>query len=112
VGCELTLEQEGLDVPGDVPGKPTTLTVLVENHDGYTNLCKILTESHKRHPKSEPTRRADNLDEDELPRNTFAGIPLAFVTKHAAGLWALADATLPIAELHRAFGNRLSIAVH
>ncbi len=111
VGCELTLEQEGLDVP-DIPGKPTTLTVLVENHAGYTNLCKILTESHRRHPKSQPTKRTDNLDEDELPRNTFAGIPLAFVCAHAEGLWALADATLPIAGLHRAFGNRLSITVH
>jgi error-prone DNA polymerase len=111
VGCELTLEREGLDVP-DIPGKPTTLTVLVENHAGYTNLCKILTESHSRHPRSQPTKRTDNLEEDELPRNTFAGIPLSFVCKHAEGLWALADATLPIAELHRAFGNRLSITVH
>jgi error-prone DNA polymerase len=111
VGCELTLEQDGLDVP-DIPGKPTTLTVLVENHVGYTNLCTILTASHKRHPKSQPTKRTANLDEDELPRNTFAGIPLSFVCAHAEGLWALADATLPIADLHRAFGNRLSIAVH
>ena len=111
VGCELTLEQEGLDVP-EIPGKPTTLTVLVENHAGYTNLCKILTESHSRHPRSQPTKRTDNLEEDELPRNTFAGIPLSFVCLHAEGLWALADATLPIAELHRAFGNRLSITVH
>src|SRR5262249_35934380 len=60
VGCELTLEEER-----------TTLTVLVENHAGYTNLCKILTESHKRHPKSIPTKRKDNLDDEELPRNTF-----------------------------------------
>jgi error-prone DNA polymerase len=113
VGCELTLEQEGLDPDAtNVPGKPTTLTVLVENHAGYTNLCKILTESHHRHPKSQPTKRTDNLDEDELPRNTFAGIPLSFVCAHAGGLWALADATLPIADLHRAFGNRLSISVH
>jgi error-prone DNA polymerase len=111
VGCELTLEQEGLDVP-DVPGKPTTLTVLVENHAGYKNLCKILTKSHERHPKSQPTKRTENLDEDELPRNTFAGIPLSYVCAKAEGLWALADATLPIAELHRAFGPRLSIAVH
>ena len=117
VGCELTLEQEGLEVP-DVPGKPTTLTVLVENHVGYTNLCKILTESHERHPRSQPTRRTENLDEDELPRNTFAGIPLSVVCARAEGLWALADATLPIAELHRAFGGRpgevcrLSIPVH
>jgi len=111
VGCELTLEQEGLDVPA-IPGKPTTLTVLVENHVGYTNLCKILTRSHERHPKSRPTARTENLDEDELPKNTFAGIPLSFVCQHAEGLWALADATLPIGELHRAFGPRLSIAVH
>ncbi|HSO31136.1 MAG TPA: PHP domain-containing protein, partial [Labilithrix sp.] len=111
VGCELTLEQEGLDVP-DIPGKPTTLTVLVENHAGYTNLCKILTESHRRHPRSQPVERTRNLDEDELPRNTFAGLPLTFVCQHAEGLWALADATLPLAELHRSFGHRLSISVH
>ncbi|MBX3192288.1 MAG: error-prone DNA polymerase [Labilithrix sp.] len=111
VGCELTLEEEGLSVP-PIPGKPTTLTVLVENHVGYTNLCKILTESHRRHPKSRPTQRTNDLDEDELPRNTFAGVPLAYVCAHAEGLWAIADATLPVADLHRAFGGRLSIAVH
>jgi error-prone DNA polymerase len=128
IGCELTLEREGLEDVPDVPGKPTTLTVLVENHTGYTNLCKILTESHKRHPKSIPIKRADNLDEDELPRNTFAGLPLSFVCKHAAGLWALADAALlntvlrpdpraipsapRVPELVRAFGSRLSVMVH
>lgn len=111
VGAELTLEQEGLDVP-DIPGRPTTLTVLVENRAGYTNLCRILTESHRRHPKSQPARRTESLDEDELPRNTFAGVPLSFVMAHAEGIWALADATLPIGQLHRAFGSRLSIAVH
>jgi error-prone DNA polymerase len=100
-GCELTLEEES-----------ATLTVLVENHEGYKNLCKILTESHKRHPKSRPTKRTTNLDARELPRNTFAGVPLAFVIENAAGLWALAAAGLPLAELARAFGSRLSIAVH
>ncbi|HEY8075963.1 MAG TPA: error-prone DNA polymerase, partial [Labilithrix sp.] len=110
-GCELTLESEGLDVP-DVPGKPTTLVVLVENHAGYTNLCQILTESHRRHPKSMPARRADGHDEDELPKNVFAGVPLSFVCEHADGLWAIADAALPIGELARAFGPRLSIDVH
>ncbi|AKV02571.1 DNA polymerase III alpha subunit [Labilithrix luteola] len=113
VGCELTLETDGLDEQeGDVPNKATTLTVLVEDHVGYTNLCKILTKSHARHPKSEKIRRTTDLDEDELPANTFAGIPLSVVCEHAAGLWALADATLPIDVLQRAFGNRLSIAVH
>jgi error-prone DNA polymerase len=141
VGCELTLEREGLEGVPDVPGKPTTLTVLVEDHTGYTNLCKILTESHRRHPKSSwgsastgsiddgvspepPRRRAERLDEDDLPRNTFAGVPLSFVCAHAEGLWALADAALfvtggeeatPIAAggaLARAFGPRLSVMVH
>jgi error-prone DNA polymerase len=114
VGCELTLEREGLEAVPEVPGKPSTLTVLVENHEGYTNLCKILTESHARHPKSLPTRRADNLEEDDLPRNTFAGIPLSFVCAHAAGLWALVDPALETAApaLVRAFGPRLSITAH
>jgi error-prone DNA polymerase len=113
VGCELTLEREGLENVPEVPGRPSTLTVLVENHVGYTNLCKILTESHRRHPRSVPQRRTENrLDEDDLPRNVFAGVPLSFVCAHAEGLWALADAALPIAPIHAAFGGRLSIAVH
>ena len=112
VGCELTLETEGLEGVADVPGKPTTLTVLVESHEGYSNLCRILTESHRRHPKSVPARRTNGLDEDELPRNTFAGVPLDTVCAHAAGLWALADAALPLGSLAASFGPRLSIAVH
>ncbi len=117
VGCELTLERHGIESIPDVPGKPTTLTVLVENHEGYTNLCKILTESHRRHPRSMPTLREEGLDHEELPRNTFAGIPLSFVCAHASGLWAISDAALLLAdqagaELVRAFGRRLSVGVH
>src|SRR5262245_25432248 len=118
VGCELTLEREGLEGVPDVPGKPTTLTVLVEDHVGYKNLCEILTESHRRHPKSVPLNRKDGVndaasagelrlprrdtpafaggpvDEDELPRNTFAGVPLSYISARAKGLWALVDAAL------------------
>jgi error-prone DNA polymerase len=107
VGCELTLEE--------IEGAPT-LTVLVENHAGYTNLCKILSESHARHPKSMPTKRGENVDLEELPRNTFAGVPPAFVCARAAGLWALAEPALLEAacgsDIVRAFGSRLSVAVH
>lgn len=118
VGCELTLEREGLEAVPEIPGKPSALTVLVENHAGYENLCTILTESHRRHPKArwagEPG--GERLEE-EPPRNTFAGIPLSFVCAHAEGLWALADAALfadpaGAARLVSAFGRRLSIAVH
>jgi error-prone DNA polymerase len=120
VGCELTLERQGLESLPDVPGRPTTLTVLVENREGYKNLCRILTESHRRHPKSLPKRggtvRAEPvLDEEDQPRNTFAGVPLSYLCENAAGLWALADAALfgPAGpELVRAFGPRLSVEVH
>ncbi len=119
VGCELTLDPEpgdgATDPSSDAP-RSTTLTVLVENHAGYINLCKILTESHARHPKSDRAsdraRGANGRDDDALPRHTFAGVPLSFVCAHAEGLWALADATLPIDVLHRSFGRRLSIAIH
>jgi len=117
VGCELTLERDGLGDHDDyhdyegMSGKASTLTVLVENHVGYTNLCEILTESHARHPRSQQTGTRAHLDEDELPRNTFAGIALSRVCEKAEGLWALADATLPIDVLKRAFGHRLSIAI-
>jgi error-prone DNA polymerase len=114
VGCELTLED--LDHVPEIPGKPQTLTVLVEDHVGYRNLCKILTESHARHPKSIPAKRTDNLEEEELPRNTFAGVPLSFICAHGAGLWPMVDAALltetAAPGLVRAFGSRLSIAVH
>ena len=116
VGCELTLEREGIEGLPEVPGKPMTITVLVENREGYTNLCKILTASHARHPKNIPLKRTDNLDDEDLPRNTWAGIPLADIAKHASGLWALIDATIldePAGQLAiRAFGPRLSVPIH
>jgi error-prone DNA polymerase len=115
IGCELTLETEGLTL-AEIPGRPTTITVLVENHVGYTNLCKILTESHGRHPKSVPMLRSRGQDEEELPKNVFAGVPLSYVCQHAEGLWALADAVLVASpaggDLVRAFGARLSISMH
>jgi error-prone DNA polymerase len=125
VGCELTLEREGLEDVPDVPGKPSTMTVLVQDHEGYSNLCKILTESHRRHPKSLPLQRTDNLEVDDLPRNTFAGVPLGYVCAFANGLWALVDAALLADDeeahgsaasraqlLGRAFGPRLSVMTH
>src|SRR5580658_11302749 len=73
VGCELTV---GTEPPF------RSLVVLVENNDGYTNLCRILTESHRRHPKGQA-----RTPEEGLPRNVYAGIPISFVCTHAGGLW-------------------------
>ncbi len=125
VGCELVIDDPKTNEPIGA------LTVLVEDHAGYTNLCRILTESHARHPKGKPrrahsafrSREASPAPRDHeqrdvhgsTARNLFAGIPFDFVCKHAEGLWALAHApitTEDLASLSVAFGDRLSIAVH
>ncbi len=122
VGCELVIDDPKSNEPLGA------LTVLVEDHAGYTNLCRILTESHARHPKGKP-RRASRSRESRAPsrdheqrdvhggtaRNLYAGIPYDFVCDHADGLWALAHAPIAaddLASLARAFGDRLSLAVH
>jgi len=113
LGCELTLdpEQEG---PSSGAPRPTVI-VHIADQAGYTNLCKILTKSHERHPKGE--RRDPG---DGVPRNCFAGVPFSFVAEHAQGLWAMlplspaGHAPDPVlhGQLRDAFGERASLAVH
>ncbi len=114
VGCELTIDPEGPPGTLGVGPPPPPLVVLVESHEGYTHLCRILTESHARHPKGGKGGRGRVGPEGdvELPRNTFAGIPLSYVCAHSAGLWAIADARHPLGALASAFGPRLSVGVH
>jgi error-prone DNA polymerase len=100
IGCELTID----------PEPHPTLLVFVESHEGYTNLCKILTLSHARYIKGKA-----RIDEG-VPRNCYAGIPLSFVCQHARGLWAIAPscpAWWPhLLALKDAFGARASLGVH
>ncbi|MFO0679689.1 MAG: error-prone DNA polymerase [Polyangiaceae bacterium] len=102
VGSELTLHE----------GPPHgTLVLLVENHAGYTNLCRILTRTHRDHPKGAP-----RPEDDEVPRNTYAGVGVDFVCANAEGLWAVLP-VLPeprdgtVAALKDAFGDRLSLGI-
>ena len=120
LGCELTLDpepDEALSLGGLARG---SLLVHIESQAGYTNLCKILTESHDRHAEQ---KRGKGRDPHEAgPRNRFAGVPFSFIAEHAAGLWAmlpmpplgLAQETLPAlyAGLRDAFGERASLGVH
>jgi len=121
LGCELTLDPE----PGELfaptsPGAPRpTLLVHVEDPSGYTNLCKILTRSHERHPKGKPRDPADGV-----PKNCFAGVPFSYVAENAKGLWAMLPLpplarSAPSPEVDRlhetlcdAFGERASLALH
>ncbi len=104
VGCELTIDEVDFE-------SGWTLLVHVENHAGYTHLCRILTESHARHPKGKARKRED----EELPKNVHAGVLLETVCEHSEGLWctALAGASHEaLVRLKAAFDNRLSIGVH
>jgi error-prone DNA polymerase len=102
VGCELAIDDAGL----------SRVWLHVVNGEGYENLCRILTESHERHPKGE-ARRAD----EGVPRNQFAGLPIARVCANAGGLFCTAPADpgegcgADVAALREAFGDRLSVAV-
>ena len=112
LGCELTIGTKAPFFP---------LTVLVENHAGYTNLCRILTLSHAPWEKGKPRE-----SEPGRPRNVYAGIDLHEVCRHVEGLWALihldakdeSGTTPHISDDERvrivrdAFGDRASIAVH
>jgi error-prone DNA polymerase len=108
IGCELTLDPEEHS-PHEAQGERPTLLVHVASLEGYSNLCKILTKSHARYTKGKA--RAG----EGVPRNCFAGIPLSAVCEHAAGLWAMADAsygTRDLGMLRDAFGERASLGVH
>ena len=114
VGCELTIDP-GLSSQSRTPW---TLLVHVENHVGYTHLCRVLTESHRRHPKGTRTR---GRGDEELPANLHAGVPVELLATHAKGLFctvlprprpqAAFDSTA-LGILREAFGARLSIGVH
>jgi len=82
-----------------------TLALLCETHQGYQNLCQLLTLSHAEQPKGE------------------SALELAWLTSHAAGLWALipaprcpADSSTPSARqlsaVRDAFGDRAAIAMY
>jgi error-prone DNA polymerase len=107
IGCELTIDPEGPTQP-EALARPTLL-VYVASHEGYTNLCKILTASHARYTKGKRRAFAG------LPKNCFAGIALSFVCASARGLWAIADASFTggdLGMLREAFGERASLGVH
>jgi error-prone DNA polymerase len=87
VGCEIAIDASAASPAG-------ALWLHIESHEGYVNLCRLLTESHARHPKGE------------------AGIPLDRVCELARGLWATAPPQLfeGACALRDAFGERLSVA--
>jgi error-prone DNA polymerase len=115
IGCELTIDpEEGDPEEGDPDARcrtKPTLLVHVENHTGYVNLCRILTESHARYTKGKARPR-----EDGVPKNCFAGIPLSAVCARAKGLWGMVASLGPgwrgkFGLFKDAFGERASLGV-
>ncbi len=75
------------------------ITLHVQNHAGYMNLCRILTMAHARRPR----------DDRSLARGT-----LAEICAHADGLFATLHAPyddVAVRALKAAYGRRLSLAV-
>jgi len=97
VGCEVALDHDPL----------SSVWLHVADRQGYTSLCRVLTESHARHPKGKA-----RLEGEGVPRNLFAGLPLDHVCRSAEGLWCLAPPTsaTSVGKLKEAFGARLSVA--
>jgi error-prone DNA polymerase len=97
VGCELAVDAAPFPA----------VWLHVATGEGYANLCRILTESHARHPRGKPRG-----PEEGVPRNQFAGVPLDRVCENARGLWCIAppEGETAIASLKDAFGERLSMA--
>ncbi|MEZ4298260.1 MAG: error-prone DNA polymerase [Polyangiaceae bacterium] len=96
-GAELSIEEPGAPLEG-ISSPDRRIALLAIDHDGYSNLCRLLTAAHARHEKGE------------------AGVTAFEIAAASQGLFALvpsepyvtSDAILgPIAE---AFGERALIA--
>jgi error-prone DNA polymerase len=97
VGSEVAIDDDAV----------SSLWLHVANHEGYRNLCRLLTLSHARYPKGKARG-----DDEGVPRNQFAGLLLDEVCAHAGGLWCLTPASSRpcVLRLKEAFGTRLSLA--
>ncbi|MBV9948562.1 MAG: error-prone DNA polymerase [Myxococcales bacterium] len=99
VGCELAIDGAACH----------SLWLHVEDAHGYANLCRLLTESHARHPKGKP-----RTAEEGVPRNQFAGLALEHVRAASRGLSCMVPPDggmeAELGRLKEAFGERLSIA--
>jgi error-prone DNA polymerase len=107
VGCEVAI-----DAPEDGDRELRSAWLFVQNGEGYAHLCKLLTESHARHPKRDRKKSWAHPVGEDAPRNLFAGVPLESVCAAAEGLFCLAppESLADAALLQEAFGDRFSIA--
>lgn len=99
VGAELTLEIEGREL--DYAERPcASVALLVQTHEGYRALCRLLTASHADHDKGEAGITAAEIAAD--CNDLFAIVPLE-------ARCPVPDAELAI--LREAFGERIAIGL-
>ncbi len=99
VGAELSLELEGQPARPHCERPLPSLALLVEDHEGYSALCRLLTRAHADHPKGE------------------AAISLREIAEDAAGLFAILPleprcqpSAAELELLREAFSERCAIA--
>jgi error-prone DNA polymerase len=108
VGAELTLASSNMErapmrTAADV--EPAVLVLLVESHQGYTNLCRLLTLSHADRPKGESALELDWLAANNEGLTAIVPAPL-----YLGGV----DTPTPelLGRVHELFGERGLIGVH
>jgi error-prone DNA polymerase len=111
VGAEVTVRAAEGPLAGEPGAEPVvTVVLLVENHAGYTNLCRLLTLGHARHEKGRARKRHEGV-----PRNNCCTLYPSDMSQASEGLWAIVPPELPagaLALFRLAFSSRLSIGVH
>ena len=101
VGAELTLELAGPAEARDYAERPCpSVALLVQTHEGYRALCRLLTTSHADHEKGEAGITVAEIAADS--RDLFAIVPLE-------ARCPLPDPALAI--LREAFGDRIAIGL-
>ncbi len=111
VGVEVTVRAAEGPLPAEPEAEPVvTVVLLAENHAGYTNLCRLLTQGHARHEKGRLRKRHEGV-----PKNNCCTLFPSDMSGAAEGLWAIVPPELPggaLALFRLAFSSRLSIGVY
>ena len=108
VGAELSLDRPVKKPGRGSTGEPPVLALLVETHEGYTNLCRLLTLAHADRKKGESGLRLDWLEEHH--QGLYAVVPVPRVPTDAS-----APSPELLATIREVFGGqreRAALAVH
>jgi len=110
VGAEMTVANPGVVLSGTIragsqptskPGAQlgradvSTIVLLVENHEGYKNLCKLITKGRRRSPKGESVVSWHEVAEHAAGLNALWGGDRSLLARESDRLWVPAPCRYP-----------------